>query len=79
MPKMLGLLFKTDYGGNELPYAVAALSLCMLFLWRLFKFSLVPVIWTQEPKEAPYWIPSEMALSLVVKPVEPLCTNTFIP
>ena len=46
-------------------YAVAALPLLFLLLWRLWKFSLVTVFWPQEPKEIPYWVPGEVDLELV--------------
>ena len=67
-PEMLGLLLLINPMDGSLRstiYAVAALSLPLLFLWRLWRFSLVTILWPQEPKEIPYWVPGEVDLELV--------------
>ncbi|PVI01874.1 hypothetical protein DM02DRAFT_654123 [Periconia macrospinosa] len=40
------------------PYLMAALAgFAMLLLWRLYRFTIVPLIYPNDPKEYPYWIP----------------------
>ena len=31
----------------------------LLLTWRLWRFSILPKLYPNEPKEAPYWIPCE--------------------
>lgn len=28
-----------------------------LLLWRLWRFTVAPVLWPHDPKELPYWVP----------------------
>jgi hypothetical protein len=37
--------------------AVAVVVLCVLLFWRLWMFTIRPLIWPSDPKELPYWIP----------------------
>lgn len=32
----------------------------LLIIWRLWRFTLLPAWYPREPKELPYWIPSEL-------------------
>lgn len=42
--------------GFSLPLVVAFFAATLLG-WRLWKFTLVPIIWPDDPKVLPYWIP----------------------
>ena len=33
-------------------------TMCALFVWRLWRFSLSPIFRPEEPREVPYWVPS---------------------
>lgn len=39
------------------PLYFLVLSISLLLLWRLWRFSLSPHLWPQAPKELPYWVP----------------------
>lgn len=62
---MLNLLLVGNLTNTRLTssiYVIAALSLFLLFLWRLLRFSILPMLRAEEPKEIPYWIPGEANL-----------------
>ena len=35
----------------------AGTLLMVLFLWRIWRFTLAPFLWPHEPKPLPYWVP----------------------
>lgn len=45
--------------GLPLLVIVTAISIVFLLLWRLFRFTLLPILHPNEPKELPHWFPSE--------------------
>lgn len=62
---MLNLLFvgnPTNGGLTFSIHVIAALSLLLLFVWRLLRFSILPMLRPEEPKKIPYWIPGEVNL-----------------
>ena len=32
----------------------------ILLIWRLWRFSIIPLLYPKDPKELPYWIPCEL-------------------
>ena len=46
------------------------LSGCMIFLWRLWRFTLLPYLKVSEPREYPYWIPGEITRAI---PYQAIC------
>lgn len=34
-------------------------SILLLVLWRVLRFTILPLLWPDEPKTLPYWIPCE--------------------
>jgi hypothetical protein len=44
-------------------FAILAAALVVLLVWRLLRFTIVPVFRPNEPKEYPYWIPGEATQS----------------
>ena len=59
---MLNLLFVGDLIGSGVRSpvtTVVTLSFFFLFLWRLLRFSVLPVFRPEEPKEIPYWFPGQ--------------------
>jgi hypothetical protein len=40
------------------PFLVGGTASCVVLLsWRLWRFTLVSMIWPDEPKVLPYWVP----------------------
>ena len=62
MMNLLSVCPVTDVGLTFSIYVIAALSLFLWFLWRLLRFSILPMLKPKEAKEIPYWIPGEMNL-----------------
>ncbi|KAM0802495.1 cytochrome P450 [Usnea florida] len=50
----------TDVRSTSSIYIIAAVTLFLLFLWRLLRFSILPLLRPREPKELPYWIPGHL-------------------
>ncbi len=46
---------KTVY--HHTPLLVLACLGVLLLLWRLWRFTIVPAWWPDEPKLLPYWVP----------------------
>lgn len=65
MLSLFFVVFPTDNSLSSAIYAFLALFLPILLLWRLWKFSLVAILWPQEPKEIPYWVPGEVDSELM--------------
>lgn len=38
----------------------ALVGVVMLLVWRLWKFSVVPALYPNDPKEFPYWMPCKI-------------------
>ena len=53
-----------------LPYPLQAIILLTgsLLLWRLWKFTILPLFEPNQPKRLPYWIPCEISSSLPFLP-----------
>ena len=51
---------------GPLPYALQAIILLTgsLLLWRLWRFTILPLLEPNQPKRLPYWIPCEISSSL---------------
>ena len=62
MLKFLFVESVTDVTSIFSIYVIAAVSLFLLFVWRLLRFSILPMLRPEEPKEIPYWIPGEVYL-----------------
>lgn len=42
----------------DVTYAIVPLvAFILLLLWRLYRFTITPVLFPHDPKEYPYWIP----------------------
>ena len=48
------------------PVDVVLILIALLLLWRVWRFTLMPYWWPDEPKEIPYWIPSRTLTSAFV-------------
>lgn len=44
------------------PIVYICLVLLVLVVWRFWKFTVRPLLHPHEPKELPYWIPSEFTI-----------------
>ena len=42
-----------------LPPLLALSAILALLSWRIWKFTIIPWVYPDDPKEIPYWIPSE--------------------
>lgn len=42
---------------------MATTSIFTLVLWRLWRFTITPALYPDDPKELPYWIPSKCRCS----------------
>lgn len=52
-----------DHSSISIP---ALLSIGFLLLWRLWRFTITPWLYPNDPKELPYWIPSmEVSITLL--------------
>ena len=58
IPVSFALLSASFSQKHPVIYAVIV-ALLMLLLWRLWRFSIVPVLYPHDPKDLPYWIPCE--------------------
>lgn len=45
-------------------FAVPAIACCVLFIWRLWRFSFAPIRNPKDPEQLPYWIPCMSILDL---------------
>lgn len=55
---------------------IAVISACVLVLWRIWRFTVLPSYYPNDPKELPYWIPcrlSTLALNLKLMKSSPGC------
>ena len=50
--------------------AIAVLSNLSFALWRLWKFTVRPWIYPDEPREIPYWVPCKVQMSCAVTKAE---------
>lgn len=50
-----------DQGYLRVLYIIATLAL-LLLTWRIWTFTILPVLHPQEPKQLPYWIPGRRIL-----------------
>ena len=57
---LLGYLFSSEDVINA-PLSIVGplLPVVLLISWRIWRFSILPALYPQEPKEIPYWIPGE--------------------
>ncbi len=46
----------------NLPTVLGCLLLALL-LWRLWTFTIIPVLYSKDPKELPYWMPSMLSFN----------------
>lgn len=49
---------------NNLTLALTCLVAATWLLWRLCKFGILPLIYPNDPKELPYWIPGNFAIAI---------------
>ena len=66
--EMLNLIFLGDLVGSGVGCLVTTtmtLSCLLLFLWRLLRFSVLPIFRPEEPKEIPHWFPGQPMSSVV--------------
>lgn len=40
--------------------AALILFMCLWLVWRLWRFTILPCIYSDDPDELPYWIPSKL-------------------
>ena len=45
--------------------SIAGGLLVSLLLWRVAKFTVLPLFYPNDPKQLPYWIPGEPLMSLI--------------
>jgi hypothetical protein len=54
----IGEITQRDYGTV---LSAIYLALFALGIWRLSRFTIIPLFYPNDPKELPYWIPSKIS------------------
>lgn len=58
-----------DLGHFSTPLMISAIVLGLFFVWRVWRFTIEPMMKPSEPRELPYWIPCERFENLSSRPI----------